>query len=84
MDTEFSGGTVSFSFARFSGGTVDFNGAQFSGGTVDFNAARFSGGTVDFAEVGNWSVPPTFPWNDTPPPGVKFPGGSDSAQPPSH
>ena len=52
---------------------VDFDRAQFSGGEVSFNYAKFSGGTVDFSSARDWSVPPTFPWTDTPPPGVKLP-----------
>jgi uncharacterized protein YjbI with pentapeptide repeats len=83
--TKFSRGTVNFCSARFSGGTVPFAGAEFSGGTVDFNHARFTGstvnfkdvkftgGTVDFSDAGDWSVPPLFPWKDTPPSGVKLP-----------
>jgi hypothetical protein len=73
-------GPVSFSEARFSGGTVDFTGAEFSGGTVDFGGAEFSGGTVDFSSPSDWSVPPAFPWTDTPPPGVKLPGKEDQSQ----
>ncbi len=84
-DAHFSGGTVSFGAAQFSGGTVSFAGAQFSGGEVYFRTARFSGGTVDFADAlfsggtvdfsnaHDWSVPPRFPWTNTPPPGVKLP-----------
>ena len=59
--------------AQFSGGTVDFSGSTFSGGTVDFRRAEFSGGTVDFSGARDWSVPPAFPWTDTPPSGVKLP-----------
>ena len=69
----FSGGTVHFGFARFSGGTVDFGAARFSGGTVDFRAAQFSGSEVDFSAADDWSVPPSFPWTDTPPLGVRIP-----------
>jgi len=70
---QFSGGTVSFAGAQFSGGEVYFRTARFSGGTVDFRDARFSGGTVDFSDAHDWSVPPKFPWTNTPPPGVKLP-----------
>jgi uncharacterized protein YjbI with pentapeptide repeats len=69
----FSGGTVHFRRAEFSGGEVDFTSAEFSGGTVYFSDARFSGGVVDFSDVGDWSVPPSFPWADTPPAGVGLP-----------
>jgi uncharacterized protein YjbI with pentapeptide repeats len=82
---EFSGGMVDFSGAKFSGGAVDFNGAKFSGGkvgffmtqfsgsAVDFDYAEFFGGELDFSFAGDWSVPPAFPWTDTPPSGVKLP-----------
>ena len=88
----FSGGTVDFSEAQFSGGTVDFNRAQFSGGTVGFGGAQFSGsmvgtspaqfsgGTVDFSNAGDWSVPPVFPWTDTPPSVVKLPTKEDQSE----
>jgi hypothetical protein len=79
----FSGGTVHFrerrvewadlGGAEFSGGTVSFRGAKFSGGDVKFDLAQFSGGMVDFSDPGDWSFPPSFPWTDTPPPGVKLP-----------
>ena len=86
-DAKFSGGTVDFSGAEFSGGTVDFS-AKFSGGRprppfsaeVSFNYAEFSGGTVDFSSARDWSVPPTFPWTDTPPLGVKLPKKEDQSQ----
>jgi hypothetical protein len=87
VEARFSGGMVNFGNARLSGGTlyfwgaqfsgglgVGFNGARFSGGTVSFNDAQFSGGTVDFSDPVDWSFPPTFPWTDTPPSGVKLPG----------
>jgi hypothetical protein len=77
IGTEFSGGTVNFNGARFSGGTVNFTGAVFSGGRVYFNYAVFSGGKVDFSDASDWSVPPEFPWTDTPPAGVKLPKGKD-------
>ena len=63
----FSGGTVSFLDARFSGGRVSFFHAGFSGGTVDFGAAEFSGGEVDFSSAADWSHPPEFDWEGTPP-----------------
>ena len=78
---QFSGSTVDFSGAQFSGGTVDFSGAQFSGGTVDFSGAQFSGGTVDFSRARDWSLPPAFPWTNTPPSGVKLPRKEDQSQP---
>jgi hypothetical protein len=59
--------------AEFSGGTVSFMGAKFSGGEVNFDLAQFSGGTVDFSDAGDWSFPPSFPWTDKPPSGVKLP-----------
>ena len=59
--------------AEFSGGEVSFRGAEFSGGEVSFDRAQFSGGTVDFSDADDWSFPPSFPWTDTPPPGVKLP-----------
>jgi uncharacterized protein YjbI with pentapeptide repeats len=78
--TVFAGGSLFFNSALFSGGTVYFRGAGFSGGTVDFSFSEFSGGTVDFADVDDWSVPPAFPWTDTPPPGVKLPKKQDQTQ----
>ena len=69
----FSGGTVHFGGAQFSGGMVHFTGARFSGGTIYFDGAQFSGGEVDFSDVGDWSIPPAFPWTNTPPSGVKLP-----------
>jgi hypothetical protein len=62
---------------------VYFGGAEFSGGEVYFRGADFSGGKVDFSRVGDWSTPPTFPWTDTPPPGVKLPSASGTADPTS-
>jgi uncharacterized protein YjbI with pentapeptide repeats len=73
LGAEFSGGVVSFDNAEFSGSTVQFSYAKFSGGTVNFGKARFSGGEVDFSNPLDWSSPPTFPWTDTPPAGVKLP-----------
>jgi uncharacterized protein YjbI with pentapeptide repeats len=81
----FSGGTVDFSFAKFTGGAVDFSYARFSGGAVDFSYARFfdgkiefkdaefCGGTLDLSQAHEWSLMPTFPWTDAPPPGLKLP-----------
>ncbi len=86
----FSGGTVRFGgrwlplrgerSTRFSGGTVNFDRAVFSGGTVGFRGLEFTGGEVDFSSPSDWSVPPTFPWTDTPPPGVKLPRKEDQSQ----
>jgi hypothetical protein len=42
--------------------------------------AHFSGGDVDFSQVGDWSVPPSFPWTGTLPPGVKLPRKGDQAK----
>ena len=79
-DAEFSGGTVDFDGAVFSGGTGRLRRAVFSGGTFNFDHAVFSGGAVDFAGAGDWSVPPAFPWTDTPPPGVKLPRQEDQPE----
>jgi uncharacterized protein YjbI with pentapeptide repeats len=87
----FSGGTVTFSdsFTTRSIGPdgrernitrVTISGAKFCGADVSFLNAWFSGGTVDFSDAGDWSVPPAFPWADTPPPGVLL---FDEDQPPS-
>lgn len=73
---EFSGGAVLFDGAKFSGGTVRFGDAKFSGGDVHFRGAKFSGSKVDFSNVGDWSHPPTFSWNGTPPPGVMLPASA--------
>ncbi len=78
-DAEFSGGTVDFNDAEFSGGEVYFN-AKFSGGTVNFSYAEFSGGTVNFRSPRDWSVPPRFPWADTPPPSVILPKKKDQPE----
>jgi hypothetical protein len=78
---EFSGGSVEFTAAEFSGGLVKFDLAEFSGGDVDFSNATFSGGAVDFSDPLNWSRPPTFPWTDTPPSGVKLPRKEDQPKP---
>jgi uncharacterized protein YjbI with pentapeptide repeats len=65
----FCGGAVSFRAVSFSGGTVNFENAAFSGGTVSFAGALFSGGEVNFSLAADWSRPPTFGWQGTPPPG---------------
>ncbi len=81
---QFSGGTVNFGRVQFStgaavdgpqfsSGTVSFVGASFSRSRVTFDGAQFSGGKVDFSDAGDWSLPPAFPWTDTPPSGVKLP-----------
>ena len=41
---------------------------------------KFSGGKVDFSNAQDWSVPPLFPWTDTPPPGVKLPKKEDQSR----
>lgn len=66
--------------ARFSGSVVYFGGAKFSGSVVNFGRAQFWDGTVDFSGARDWSVPPEFPWTDTPPPGVKLPQKEDQSQ----
>jgi uncharacterized protein YjbI with pentapeptide repeats len=74
---KFSGGTVSFEVAVFpAGGTVSFDYAEFSSGTVSFTRAVFSGAEVDFSNARDWSHPPRFDWEGTPPAGVKLPAGS--------
>ena len=86
---QFSGGLVSFRHAGFAGSTVDFWAAWFGGGTVDFAAgffggsvsfrrAGFGGGAVDFSDAADWSHPPEFDWEGTPPPGVKLPNKGSS------
>ena len=74
----FSGGAVSFYSAEFSGGEVSFDLAQFSGGEVNFYDAEFSGGTVDFSLATDWSHPPKFDWEGTPPSGIKLPTADGS------
>jgi len=69
----FSGGEVYFTNAQFSGGEVNFSIGRFSGGSVSFRGAQFLGGVVDFDDPHDWSAPPTFPWTDMPPQGVKLP-----------
>jgi uncharacterized protein YjbI with pentapeptide repeats len=80
VGAEFFGGAFDFRAARFAGGMVDFTGAEFSGGEVSFDRAEFSGGEVDFSGASDWSVPPAFPWTDTPPPGVKLPKRKDQSK----
>jgi hypothetical protein len=80
---KFSGGTVRFHGTVFSGGQVDFDRAEFSGGQVDFDGAVFSGGQVDFSQAVDWSHPPLFPWDNTPPSGVKLPAQPGASPPDS-
>ena len=75
-DAKFSGGEVDFAYATFSGGTANFRYAEFSGGRVSFYGVELSGGAVFFSRGAGWS----FPWTDTPPPGVKLPGKEDQSQ----
>jgi hypothetical protein len=77
--TDFTGGTVSFDQAVFSGAKVSFDQAIFAGGIVDFRGAKLSGATADFSDVADWSRPPMFEWDGTPPPGVHLPAASDAA-----
>ena len=35
---------------------------------------------VDFSNARDWSVPPAFPWTDTPPSGVKLPAKEDPSE----
>jgi restriction system protein len=51
QNSEFSGGSVSFSRAEFSSGQVDFTGAKFSGGKVSYNGAQFTAGKVNLASA---------------------------------
>jgi Pentapeptide repeats (9 copies) len=74
----FDGGD--FAGAEFSGGTVSFRAAKFSGGMVSFGRAAFSGGTVEFYRPASWASPPTFPWTDTLPSGVKLPEKDDRSR----
>jgi ElaB/YqjD/DUF883 family membrane-anchored ribosome-binding protein len=80
---EFSGGEVGFDQAEFSGGEVGFARAEFSGGTVRFRNAVFSGGQVDFSQALDWSHPPLFTWDSTPPSGVKLPAQPGASPPDS-
>src|SRR5487761_1079335 len=72
-DAVFSGGGVLFSSAEFSGGIIGFTGAKFTGGTVSFSGAEFSGSAVDFSAAADWSHPPKFDWEGTPPLGINLP-----------
>jgi hypothetical protein len=76
----FGGNQFTFDGSVFSAGMVTFDNAVFSGSTITFEAAVFSGSTVDFSNVDDWSVPPAFPWTDTPPPGVELPEKEDQSQ----
>jgi hypothetical protein len=78
LSAKFSSGTVSFNDTQFTGGTVTFYGAEFSGATVNFYPDRVIGSRVDFRGPGAWSHPPSFPWVDTPPPGVMVPDSGDA------
>jgi uncharacterized protein YjbI with pentapeptide repeats/hypothetical membrane protein len=80
LDARFSGGQIGFDNAEFSGSEVGFSLARFSGGTVSFRHAEFSGGEVDFSSASDWSMPPEFPWTETPPPAVKLPKREDQSQ----
>jgi uncharacterized protein YjbI with pentapeptide repeats/uncharacterized membrane-anchored protein YhcB (DUF1043 family) len=91
---KFTGGRVNFSKAKFTGGRVGFGGtkfpdgvsvaqvnfrnAEFSGGEVSFRSAEFSGG-ADFSEVADWTHPPEFSWQGTPPTEVKLPAPASGA-----
>jgi uncharacterized protein YjbI with pentapeptide repeats len=78
---QFSAGEVAFRYAVFSGGEVGFDHAVFSGGAVDFAGGRFSGGSVDFSSAADWSHPPKFDWEGTPPSGLKLSAsGADESQ----
>jgi Pentapeptide repeats (9 copies) len=79
-NAQFTDGTVNFTDAQFTGGTVNFKSAKFSGSEVDFSRAKFSGSEVDFSNARDWSVPPVFPWTDTPLRGVKLPKKEDQSQ----
>jgi len=78
-EAQFASGVVSFNLSSFSGGKVDFPEALFIGGEVSFNLASFRGGEVDFSHAFDWSYPPSFPWTDTPPSGVKLPRKEDQS-----
>ncbi len=88
----FSPGPVDFSFAKFAGATVNFGHVPIdgSGGKVTVGSlaasfglpvgdAKFSGGTIDFSNAADWSHPPTFPWANTPAPGVMLPHSADQS-----
>jgi hypothetical protein len=71
LGAEFSGGEIDFGATTFSGSEVDFGGARFSSGLVHFGAADF--GEVRLVDVGDWSHPPTFGFNGSPPTGLRLP-----------
>jgi uncharacterized protein YjbI with pentapeptide repeats len=83
LDAGFARGTVSFYGARFSGGKVRFGvtspGLELgfwragSGAAPGFENAGITGGTVDFGRVADWSCPPDFDWDGTPPEGIRLP-----------
>jgi hypothetical protein len=64
-----------FTGVVFDGGCFDR--ARFSGGAVNFGGAEFSGGVVDFSGTADWSHPPTFYGQGTPPVGVQLPAVAD-------
>ena len=70
------GGKVSFGSSRLSGGTVEFPRARFSGAAVDFYRPMFTAGVIDFSDPADWSHPPKFDWEGTPPAGVRLPAGT--------
>ena len=78
---QFSASEVSFDDAQFSQGQVGFHGAQFSGGKVGFARAKFSGGLVDLRHASDWSHPPRFDWEGTPPEGLKLPAEANIGPP---
>ena len=84
IHTEFSGAEVYFTGAAFSGAEVFFGGAAFSGAEVDFGRAAFSGGSIDLEDSRDWSHPPVFDWDGTPPAGVTLPTGAMPRRPDSH
>jgi hypothetical protein len=74
-------GTISFLVTQFCGSEVQFTTADFSDGRVSFANSTFSDGTVDFSSAGDWSHPPEFDWEGTPPPGAKLPQRQDQSPP---
>lgn len=90
-DATFGAGEILFEGAEFRGGRVDFTGAAFTGGTVDFGEhrlesvyatvppARFTGATVDLSRPTDFSHPPRFGLQETPP-GLQLPPGIDIAE----
>jgi uncharacterized protein YjbI with pentapeptide repeats/uncharacterized membrane-anchored protein YhcB (DUF1043 family) len=81
LGTRFCGSEVLFFGTQFCGSEVQFTTADFSDGMVSFANATFSDGTVDFSSAGDWSHPPEFDWEGTPPPGVKLPQRQDQSPP---